>query len=800
MCSRLPESYSQSYVRLTPAYDIGVYLTENADNNAKLHIVDHPWEPPQSFQWPSSTHKKVGKQGKVREETRKLAREHLRQFNWVAFSESAGGMLCRFCVLFGKRGGVVGAASCSQSAGKFVSTPCKKYNKLTGEKNGVLNGHSKMEYHKQAVEAAMAFRMAQLRPELAIASRVDVQRLTELGLIRERLGPIVKTVVLCGKQNIAFRGNEDSGRVDLKEPDRNEGNFRAILRYRAECDQGLQTHLRECSGNAKYTSSSIQNELIDLVGKLVQESIVSEINSSKAGPCFTVLVDETTDVSTIEQLSLCVRYVTDDAGVHESFLTFGDVHHEAFSLDFSLLEAGEVLEPKITGKVIAKVIKRTVQELGLKMEDCVGQGYDGAAVMGSNTVGAAAVIAREYPMAVHLHCCSHSLNLALVSASKLREVANMYGKVKEVVTFINASAKRNALFKAAVEYKCPAARRYRLVKFCETRWVERHESLTTFLELLDAIMLTLEHISKWRDTNSSAKASILLTAIKNGDFLLVLQATAKVMSYTRPLAVKLQKESQDLSGAVPIVDSVVEALIDLREQAEPVFSQLFAGVQEKVAEMNAAPVSAPRQKKNDMADPEKHHRTTTFIPLLEETTGELKRRFQKQTRTAMKIGRLLPGHPDFDSLGQSVVQELAAQYSGQLEKTGLSASGMDAAAEFDVYRAAWLLRPPKERPMTFTEALKTCDMQAFPAVWRLLRIGACQPVTTATAERSFSVLRRLKTWLRSRTGEDRLTGLALMNIHPNHVPSCEAILDRFMRQKNRRVGQLLPAASRSGRV
>ena len=71
------------------------------------------------------------------------------------------------------------------------------------------------------------------------------------------------------------------------------------------------------------------------------------------------------------------------------------------------------------------------------------------------------------------------------------------------------------------------------------------------------------------------------------------------MSYTRPLAVKLQKESQDLSGAVPMVDSVVGALKDLREQAEPVFSQLFAGVQEKVAEMKVAETSVSAETEKE---------------------------------------------------------------------------------------------------------------------------------------------------------------------------------------------------------
>ncbi|KAJ8909917.1 hypothetical protein NQ315_017221 [Exocentrus adspersus] len=46
--------------------------------------------------------------------------------------------------------------------------------------------------------------------------------------------------------------------------------------------------------------------------------LVSKIN--EAGP-FSVLVDETTDISTTEQLTLCVRYVNENK-IHEDFLQF----------------------------------------------------------------------------------------------------------------------------------------------------------------------------------------------------------------------------------------------------------------------------------------------------------------------------------------------------------------------------------------------------------------------------------------------------------------------------------------------
>jgi hypothetical protein len=67
----------------------------------------------------------------------------------------------------------------------------------------------------------------------------------------------------------------------------------------------------------------------------------------------------------------------------------------------------------------------------------------------------------------------------------------------------------------------------------------------------------------------------------------------------------------------------------------------------------------------------------------------------------------------------------------------------------------------------------------------LLHLLLTLPVSVATAERSFSTLRRLKTWLRSRMTEQRLTGLALMNIHREHSVSVDAVIDRFAKSKPR---------------
>ena len=61
------------------------------------------------------------------------------------------------------------------------------------------------------------------------------------------------------------------------------------------------------------------------------------------------------------------------------------------------------------------------------------------------------------------------------------------------------------------------------------------------------------------------------------------------------------------------------------------------------------------------------------------------------------------------------------------------------------------------------------------------------PVSTATTERSFSVMRRVKTYLRNTMTTDRLSGLGLLNVYREKELTSDSVLDKFTRMKNRKL-------------
>ena len=146
----------------------------------------------------------------------------------------------------------------------------------------------------------------------------------------------------------------------------NRGNFREILELVASHDKIVKEKLTCRPRNAIYTSPIIQNELLHIMSEMVQSTICCKIR--EAG-LFSILVDETKDISKKEQITFVLRCIDcKEAAIHEYFLTFV----EATSLD---------------AKSLTQYIVDTIKKRQLDLTCIVSQGYDGASVMSGHCSG-----------------------------------------------------------------------------------------------------------------------------------------------------------------------------------------------------------------------------------------------------------------------------------------------------------------------------------------------------------------------------------------------------------------------------
>jgi len=227
---------------------------------------------------------------------------------------------------------------------------------------------------------------------------IQTERMKQVLENLQNIKPIIEALMLCGRQNIPLRGHRDWGRILVDDtPENNQGNFREIIRYQARGDDVLRTVL-DSEKTIKYLSNTSQNIIIDSCNSVLLSKIVASVNKAK---CFAVLADKTSDISRVEQVSLCVRYVDlDKLELHEDFLQF-------------------IPTNDTTGKVLANLILENLSTFGVELKYFRGQGYDGAAAMSGRYKGVQAHIKHFYPFAIYVHCSAHLLNLVVSKSCSL---------------------------------------------------------------------------------------------------------------------------------------------------------------------------------------------------------------------------------------------------------------------------------------------------------------------------------------------------------------------------------------------
>lgn len=122
---------------------------------------------------------------------------------------------------------------------------------------------------------------------------------------------ILDVLTNLGKRDVALPGNWN------EEDHEGDGNFQHFVNWKSKFDDTLKLHLDAAPRNATYMSPTIQNELTACCGADILETIVQKINRAKY---FYVLADETLDVSGTEQLSICIRHVSEKFEIQEDFL------------------------------------------------------------------------------------------------------------------------------------------------------------------------------------------------------------------------------------------------------------------------------------------------------------------------------------------------------------------------------------------------------------------------------------------------------------------------------------------------
>ncbi|KAG5894222.1 hypothetical protein JTB14_002272 [Gonioctena quinquepunctata] len=249
----------------------------------------------------------------------------------------------------------------------------------------------------------------------------------------------------------------------------------------------------------------------------MKRKIASGVNCAK---CFSISADETTDISTIEQCSVCIRY---DENIGTSQNTFTICENV---LTFVPVQS-------TCGKDITDAIINGLISCNIDVSNLRGQGYDGSSNMSGQLKGTQACIAKHHPTALYVHCAAH--NLAISGASEIPPIRKCMETIEKVYTFFN-TPKRQQVLQHQVHSLLPESRSGKLKQKCPTRWIRRHDSFMIMVQLLKPVHVTLQEISLWKNKDYSSGAFVLLSAQAHSHFIISLFLAEKLLGDSVPLA------------------------------------------------------------------------------------------------------------------------------------------------------------------------------------------------------------------------------------------------------------------------
>lgn len=177
-------------------------------------------------------------------------------------------------------------------------------------------------------------------------------------------------------------------------------------------------------------------------------------------------------------------------------------------------------------------------------------------------------------------------------------------------------------------------------------------------------------------------------------------------------------------------------------------------------------------------EPETHFRCMVFNAIVDTVIQELSDRFCNLQLVSEKFKFIFK----MEHMTKAELEESVTRYA-------LATNDVSSDIIQEIYPASRLLRGHEKALDKLNVLLQENLDLVFPNVTVALRVFLTMPLTVASAERSFSKLKLIKTYLRSNMSNDRLTQLAVISIENSvaRTISFDAILDKWASEKARHV-------------
>lgn len=609
--------------------------------------------------------------------------------------------------------------------------------------NDKIKNHEKSKEHMNAVMSLSMLGKVNIQTQLSSHYQQSIEKHNEkVNKNRYILNLIINCIRFCGAFELALRGHKES------EDSENRGIFRELINFSAQLDNELKEHLNKSSAFTG-TSKTIQNDLLECMLKVYHDEVTKEINNADYT---AVIADDTTDVSCQFQLVMLMRYIIGGRPVERFWKFLNPQGHDARAISNCILEE---LEPLI----------------GNNPNKLVAQSYDGASVMSGRFNGVQKLIQDKYQYANFIHCYAHQVNLVMSKAGSINRQARIFfSNLTGICAFFSNSSQRTEILDAVVQRRLPRG--------SQTRWNFHSRGVKTVYDYRKDLITVMEIIENRDDITlqtTITQASSYKLLLKDEHFVFWLSFFNRVMPHVEIIFKQLQTKCTDPVKVREQVRNFQLSMQSVRQQVDDI-------TQEVETELgNTKEEKSLKRRRSEVCSSDKKRQA---LEVCDAIILEVESRFQF---TEHLVATRLFAVEEFDKYQRefpdNCLREMVKKYPFLEEKK--------LKSELQVCYCRPELRNVSGA-ISFLLLIiddELCD--TFDETVKLLKLLITMPMSTSEAERCFSMMKRIKNFLRNTMKEERLTALGMLSCEKAFVNEIDnfnkKVIDVFASKKERRM-------------
>nr|XP_008192464.1 PREDICTED: uncharacterized protein LOC103312773 [Tribolium castaneum] len=239
-------------------------------------------------------------------------------------------------------------------------------------------------------------------------------------------------------------------------------------------------NFKECEVAKKMALKRTKGEMIvkNVLASVIKDKLKEELHNQR----FSVLLDESTDISNKRQLCILVKYLCKS------------------QIKTQLLDIKEMGADDGTAKGIYSLFKESLREFNLEGANVFGYCADNASVMMGSKESVKVYLRSENPSLIASACICHSVHLIAVSAAD-KIPPNVETLLQNISTYFSRSPKRQKILEEFQDFM--KAEKLKFLKPSQTRWLALSHCIERFLLMWD-VLSELFKMAAFEDQNGVA--------------------------------------------------------------------------------------------------------------------------------------------------------------------------------------------------------------------------------------------------------------------------------------------------------